>query len=106
MALPILPDETWESEAMPKAEVEDESAAHRISDTQWTTSIWSAADTSTREKTPSIQVLRNQHHVAVTRVQVTDEDSRKICRKVDNRILLILVWAYFLQVLPRDWCRI
>lgn len=100
MALPILPDDTWERETMPKTEVEDEATAQEIPDTQWTTSIWSAADTSKRDKPHLIQGPRYQGHVSESRVEVTAKDSRRICRKIDKRILAILVWVYFLQV----WC--
>lgn len=106
MALQIYPDETWESETMPKAEVEDEDAVYGVPDTQWTTSIWSAADTSARKKSQVIQDHQNQHHIGVTRAQVTDEESRRICRKIDSRILPILIWVYFLQVLLHDPCEI
>lgn len=102
MALPIYPDDAWDSEAMPEADAEDESAAHGISDTQWTTSIWSAADKSTGKKTHAINDRRNLHHLEANRVRVTDQDSRRICREIDRRILLILIWAYFLQVLLQD----
>lgn len=99
MALPILPDDTWEGEAKPKAEAEDEITAQENPDTQWTTSIWSASDKSKGKPPYWIQGPRYQGHVSESRVQLTDEDSRRICRKIDKRILVILVWVYFLQVL-------
>ncbi|KAK5993708.1 putative transporter [Cladobotryum mycophilum] len=35
------------------------------------------------------------------RVRLTEEDSRRICRKTDRAILTILVWVYFLQILDK-----
>lgn len=35
-------------------------------------------------------------------VQLTEEDSRRICRKTDRVILFILVWVYFLQILDKS----
>lgn len=104
MALPILPEDDWEMEAAPKTEVDDENeiTAHEIPDTKWTTSIWSASDTSKGLKPYMIQGPRYEGHISETRVQVTAEDSRRICRKIDRRILAILVWVYFLQVLSPE----
>lgn len=99
MALPILPDATLERETMPKAEAEDEITAQETSDTQWTNSMWSASDKSKGKTSYWIQGPRYQGHVSESRVQLTDEDSRRICRKIDRRVLVILIWVYFLQVL-------
>lgn len=33
--------------------------------------------------------------------RLTEEDSRRICRKTDRAILVILVWVYFLQILDK-----
>lgn len=98
MALPILPEDAWETEAVPKTEVKDEITAQEIPDTQWTASIWSAAEKSKGKRPYLIQGPQYSSHILENRVQVTDEDSRRICRKIDNRILVILVWVYFLQV--------
>ncbi|KAJ5091007.1 Major facilitator superfamily domain general substrate transporter [Penicillium argentinense] len=38
---------------------------------------------------------------AVVRVPLTAEDSKRICRKTDKTILLVLVWVYFLQILDK-----
>nr|ADG21977.1 major facilitator superfamily transporter [Cordyceps tenuipes]ADG21980.1 major facilitator superfamily transporter [Cordyceps tenuipes] len=35
-------------------------------------------------------------------VHLTEEDSRRICRKTDRVILAILVWVYFLQILDKS----
>ncbi|OAA78450.1 Major facilitator superfamily domain, general substrate transporter [Akanthomyces lecanii RCEF 1005] len=35
-------------------------------------------------------------------VRLTEEDSRRICRKTDRTILAILVWVYFLQILDKS----
>lgn len=35
-------------------------------------------------------------------VRLTEEDSRRICRKTDRVILSILVWVYFLQILDKS----
>lgn len=36
------------------------------------------------------------------RVPLTEDDSRRICRKTDRVILAILVWVYFLQILDKS----
>ncbi|KAK4060441.1 uncharacterized protein Triagg1_10802 [Trichoderma aggressivum f. europaeum] len=35
-------------------------------------------------------------------IELTEEDSRRICRKTDRVILAILVWVYFLQILDKS----
>ncbi|KAG5990270.1 hypothetical protein E4U54_004140, partial [Claviceps lovelessii] len=35
-------------------------------------------------------------------VELTEHDSRRICRKTDRVILAILVWVYFLQILDKS----
>lgn len=37
-----------------------------------------------------------------TRVSLTEEDSKRICRKTDQTILLVLIWVYFLQILDKS----
>ncbi|KAJ5975492.1 hypothetical protein N7481_009199 [Penicillium waksmanii] len=34
-------------------------------------------------------------------VPLTEEDSKRICRKTDRTILVILIWVYFLQILDK-----
>lgn len=102
MALPILPDDNWDREEMSKAEVEDKITAHEVSDTQWTTSIWSAADTSKGTNSYLSQGPREHGHVSESGVQLTDGDSRRICRQIDKRVLAVLVWVYFLLVIPSE----
>lgn len=99
MALPILPDDNWDREETPKAALEDEITAHEVSDTQWTTSMWSSAGITKGKKPHLIQGPRYQSRILENRVQVTDADSRRLCRKIDKRILAVLAWVYFLQVL-------
>lgn len=99
MALPILPDDNWDREEMPKTGVDGEITAHEVSDTQWATSIWGSADTSKGKKPYLIQGPRYQSRILENRRQVTDADSRRICRKIDKRILVVLIWVYFLQVI-------
>ncbi|ORY88109.1 major facilitator superfamily domain-containing protein [Leucosporidium creatinivorum] len=41
-------------------------------------------------------------HSAVEHVYVSEEDSRRICRKIDMRLLTVLMWVYFLQILLRS----
>ncbi|KAG5972935.1 hypothetical protein E4U55_000693 [Claviceps digitariae] len=36
------------------------------------------------------------------KVELTEDDSRRICRKTDRVILAILVWVYFLQILDKS----
>ncbi|TVY52892.1 putative transporter [Lachnellula cervina] len=38
----------------------------------------------------------------VARVELTEEDNKKIRRKTDKRILTILIWVYFLQILDKS----
>lgn len=35
-------------------------------------------------------------------IDLTEEESRRICRKIDKVILPILVWVYFLQILDKS----
>ncbi|KAH8814596.1 putative allantoate permease [Flagelloscypha sp. PMI_526] len=35
------------------------------------------------------------------RIVVTEEDSKRICRKIDTRLLTLLSWVYFLQILDK-----
>ncbi|KAI5479397.1 hypothetical protein MNV49_003731 [Pseudohyphozyma bogoriensis] len=39
--------------------------------------------------------------LAENRVEVSDEDSRRICRKIDTHVLPLLGWIYFLQILDK-----
>jgi hypothetical protein len=36
------------------------------------------------------------------RIDLTEEESKRICRKIDKVILPILVWVYFLQILDKS----
>lgn len=36
------------------------------------------------------------------RVELTEEDDKRICRKTDRVILVILIWVYFLQILDKS----
>ncbi|KKK19062.1 hypothetical protein ARAM_006079 [Aspergillus rambellii] len=38
----------------------------------------------------------------IVRVPLTDEDSKRIRRKTDKHILIILMWVYFLQILDKS----
>lgn len=40
--------------------------------------------------------------VTSQRVPVTEEESKRICRKTDQTILLVLIWVYFLQILDKS----
>ncbi|KAL8420476.1 hypothetical protein RB594_003313 [Gaeumannomyces avenae] len=42
------------------------------------------------------QLIGAQH------IEVTEEDNKRILRKTDSRILTILVWVYFLQILDKS----
>ncbi|KOS17033.1 putative transporter [Escovopsis weberi] len=57
------------------------------------------------EETPLIGHARNdrpgRHPPLAPRVRLTEEDSRRICRKTDRTVLAILVWVYFLQILDK-----
>ncbi|KAJ5401166.1 hypothetical protein N7465_011655 [Penicillium sp. CMV-2018d] len=37
----------------------------------------------------------------IVRVPLTEEDSKRICRKTDRTILVVLAWVYFLQILDK-----
>lgn len=37
----------------------------------------------------------------IVRVSLTEEDSKRICRKTDRTILVVLAWVYFLQILDK-----
>lgn len=36
------------------------------------------------------------------RIELTEEESKRICRKIDRVILPILIWVYFLQILDKS----
>lgn len=38
----------------------------------------------------------------IQRVPLTDEDSKRIRRKTDQTILVVLIWVYFLQILDKS----
>jgi MFS family permease len=40
-------------------------------------------------------------NIGIERVALTEEDSKRICRKTDKTILMVLVWVYFLQILDK-----
>ncbi|RLL96885.1 hypothetical protein CFD26_106693 [Aspergillus turcosus] len=40
--------------------------------------------------------------IHTVRIPLTEEDSKRICRKTDRVILVILVWVYFLQILDKS----
>ncbi|RAL00006.1 putative MFS transporter [Aspergillus ibericus CBS 121593] len=42
--------------------------------------------------------INDIHHI---RVPLTEEDSKRIARKTDKTILVILIWVYFLQILDK-----
>ncbi|KAJ6080910.1 hypothetical protein N7499_005784 [Penicillium canescens] len=37
----------------------------------------------------------------IERVHMTEEDSKRICRKTDQTMLVVLAWVYFLQILDK-----
>ncbi len=39
--------------------------------------------------------------INVVRVPLTEEDNKRIRRKTDRRVLIILIWVYFLQILDK-----
>ena len=49
----------------------------------------------------NVNVNAHDHAINVVRVPLTEEDSKRICRKTDRTILVLLVWIYFLQILDK-----
>lgn len=43
--------------------------------------------------------INDIHHI---RIPLTEEDSKRIARKTDKTILVILIWVYFLQILDKS----
>jgi sugar phosphate permease len=39
--------------------------------------------------------------VDIPHVPLTEEDNKRICRKTDRTILVVLIWVYFLQILDK-----
>lgn len=37
----------------------------------------------------------------IDRIPLTEEDSKRICRRTDRTILVVLIWVYFLQILNK-----
>lgn len=40
--------------------------------------------------------------VDIPHVPLTEEDNKRICRKTDRTILVVLIWVYFLQILDKS----
>lgn len=40
--------------------------------------------------------------VSPPHVSLTEEESKRICRKTDRTILIVLIWVYFLQILDKS----
>ncbi|EHK21561.1 uncharacterized protein TRIVIDRAFT_52696 [Trichoderma virens Gv29-8] len=54
---------------------------------------------------PNDQIKHGDRALALIgneQVELTEEDSRRICRKTDRVILAILIWVYFLQILDKS----
>ncbi|KAJ4859415.1 major facilitator superfamily domain-containing protein [Trichoderma breve] len=54
---------------------------------------------------PNDQIKHGDRALALIgseQIELTEEDSRRICRKTDRVILAILVWVYFLQILDKS----
>lgn len=54
------------------------------------------------DASPSPVAAENAAPSSSDSIRLTDEDSRRICRKTDRTILVILVWVYFLQILDKS----
>lgn len=58
-------------------------------------------ETATKEGMLSTKHADLAASLAAQRVTLTEEDNKRIRRKTDKRILVVLVWVYFLQILDK-----
>ncbi|RJE25696.1 Major Facilitator Superfamily [Aspergillus sclerotialis] len=65
------------------------------------TSETAKQETSQVEHTQTEEVKPPVDTLGIQRVPLTEEDSKRIKRKTDRVILLILIWVYFLQILDK-----
>ncbi|TQS33971.1 hypothetical protein Golomagni_05667 [Golovinomyces magnicellulatus] len=77
-----------------------EEPSRTISNQESQASISNAKDAKTMPSTSHADVAAAI--IGNARVALTEEDSRRICRKTDRVILVILVWVYFLQILDKS----
>lgn len=53
------------------------------------------------DESPQLAKASEPFEVDVPHVPLTEEDSKRICRKTDRTILVVLIWVYFLQILDK-----
>lgn len=51
---------------------------------------------------PQLEVTKPGDAAEIPRASLTEEDSKRICRKTDQTILIVLIWVYFLQILDKS----
>ncbi|KAJ5683578.1 hypothetical protein N7462_006743 [Penicillium macrosclerotiorum] len=54
------------------------------------------------DESPEVAKSASGLETDIPHVPLTEEDSKRICRKTDQTILLVLVWVYFLQILDKS----
>ncbi|KAJ5156354.1 hypothetical protein N7492_009157 [Penicillium capsulatum] len=54
------------------------------------------------DETPQLEDAKVIDGADIPRAPLTEEDSKRICRKTDRTILLVLIWVYFLQILDKS----
>lgn len=53
------------------------------------------------DESPQLAKASETFEADVPHVPLTEEDSKRICRKTDRTILVVLIWVYFLQILDK-----
>ena len=54
------------------------------------------------DEMPQLEVTKPGDAAEIPRASLTEEDSKRICRKTDQTILIVLIWVYFLQILDKS----
>ncbi|KAF9880052.1 major facilitator superfamily transporter [Colletotrichum karsti] len=71
----------------------DETSQHRTEDVE---QVKHQGQNNARGADRAANLIGDQH------IELTEEDNKRIRRKTDKRILTILVWVYFLQILDKS----
>lgn len=54
------------------------------------------------DEMPQLEVTKPSDATEIPHASLTEEDSKRICRKTDQTILIVLIWVYFLQILDKS----
>lgn len=54
------------------------------------------------DEAPQFAAAKAIDEADIPRAPLTEEDNKRICRKTDRTILIVLIWVYFLQILDKS----